>query len=119
MIFVVIFLYGIGMNCILRKQGQSISNIFIKAIFMGIFATAIYLVLFLFIGFCLSKDKKGKNEWLVVALENIILLTSLIYVLTMNTERNFITMVANITFSAIIIVEANYDGEELRENRNK
>lgn len=118
--FSVGLVYGAIFNFILCGENASVLSSYLQGLFVGMLASAIYFMLFLFFGYCFD-----------VILENIVATVGVICVIYGTTmfinsyNKAPITLtyawmhIVNLLFAVAVVAKANYDGKVLRKNRKK
>lgn len=125
-IFVVGFVYGAIFNFILRGENASILLSYLQGFFVGMLASVIYLMQFLFCGYCFDREyiNDSLNKSLII-LENIIASIGVLNGITMFISSynefpitlNYAWMhIVNLLFAIAVVAKAYYDGKVLGKN---
>lgn len=117
MIFTMLFIYGVFSYISNINETVSMAQVVMRGFCMGVFSMMVYVVLLLFVG--IISDKTDKHGRMCIIIENIILIIAQMHVMAMNTATSSHGFIVNLIFAVIVVLEANYDGRELRKIRKK
>lgn len=125
--FIVGLVYGAIFNFILRGENALVLSCYVQGLFVGMFSSVMYFMLFLFFGYCF--DERYLNDALSklsIFFENIVAIVGVMYGTTIfiNSHNKYsITIdyawmhIVNLFFAVAVVVKANYDGKVLRKKK--